>query len=93
MCLIFSKFNDNSFADVDHAREFNQSGFDASDKNDQPSYPVFFTKRATSVIPDGHPIYLHPEVTNSVDYEGELGIIIGRGGGRIKKEEAWRHVW
>jgi 2-keto-4-pentenoate hydratase/2-oxohepta-3-ene-1,7-dioic acid hydratase in catechol pathway len=28
-----------------------------------------------------------------LDYEGELGIIIGKGGIGIKKEEAWNHVW
>ncbi|KAF8518680.1 putative hydrolase [Hysterangium stoloniferum] len=78
---------------VEHAKEFNQSGFDASDKKDQPEFPVFFTKRASSIVPDGHPIYLHPTVTSSVDYEGELGVIIGKGGIGIKKEDAWSHVW
>jgi 2-keto-4-pentenoate hydratase/2-oxohepta-3-ene-1,7-dioic acid hydratase in catechol pathway len=32
-------------------------------------------------------------VTDAVDYEGELGIIIGKGGRGIKKEDAWDHVW
>ena len=41
---------------------------------------VIFTKRATSIVGQGHPIYTHPEVTKQVDYEGELGIIIGKGG-------------
>jgi Fumarylacetoacetate (FAA) hydrolase family len=76
--------------DVEHAKEFNQSEYDASGMNDQP---VFFIKRASSIVPNGHPIYLHPSVTSSVDYEGELGVIIGRGGIGIKKEEAWKHVW
>ena len=40
---------------------------------------VIFTKRATSIVGHGHPIYTHPEVTKQVDYEGELGIIIGKG--------------
>ncbi|KIJ50960.1 hypothetical protein M422DRAFT_65578 [Sphaerobolus stellatus SS14] len=78
---------------TDHAKEFNQSGFDASDKKDQPEFPVFFTKRASSIVPDGHPIYLHPTVSSSVDYEGELGIIIGKGGIQIKQADAWKHVW
>ena len=79
--------------DVEHAKEFNQSGFDASDKKDQPEFPVFFTKRASSIVPDRHPIYMHPTVTSSPDYEGELGIIIGRGGIQIKNASAWKHVW
>ena len=39
-----------------------------------------FTKRATSIIPSGGKIYLHPAATQSVDYEGELAIIIGKAG-------------
>ncbi|CAK5274475.1 unnamed protein product [Mycena citricolor] len=76
-----------------HAAEFHLSGFDSSDKNEQPDFPVFFTKRATSIIPCGQPIYTHPEVTSSPDYEGELGIIIGKAGLGVTKEDAWHHVW
>lgn len=42
--------------------------------------PIMFTKRATSIIPSGGKIYLHPSATQSVDYEGELAIIIGKAG-------------
>lgn len=34
----------------EHAKEFNQSGYDSSDKVDQPSCPVIFIKRTTSII-------------------------------------------
>ncbi|KAM0747624.1 putative hydrolase [Meredithblackwellia eburnea MCA 4105] len=78
---------------VAHAREFQQSGFDSSDKKEQPDFPVIFTKRATSIVPTGTEIYPHPSVTETVDYEGELGIIIGKGGIGIKKADAWKHVW
>ena len=54
---------------------------------------MLFTKRATSIIPHGAQIYHHSTVTSSVDYEGELGIIVGKGGFKIKKEDAWGHVW
>lgn len=54
---------------------------------------MIFTKRATSIIPTGAEIYPHPNVTEALDYEGELGIIIGKGGLGIKKEDAWDHVW
>ncbi|CAK5262400.1 unnamed protein product [Mycena citricolor] len=80
-------------ADKAHAAEFHLSGFDSSDKNEQPDFPVFFTKRATSIIACGQPIYTHPEVTSSPDYEGELGIIIGKAGLGVTKEDAWHHVW
>jgi 2-keto-4-pentenoate hydratase/2-oxohepta-3-ene-1,7-dioic acid hydratase in catechol pathway len=78
---------------MEHAKEFNASGFDSSDKVDRPSHPVIFTKRATSIIADGEAIYLHPEFSKTVDYEGEIGVIVGKAGFRIPKEKAMEHVW
>jgi 2-keto-4-pentenoate hydratase/2-oxohepta-3-ene-1,7-dioic acid hydratase in catechol pathway len=60
---------------------------------EEPQFPMFFTKRASSIIPHGAQIYHHSTVTNAVDYEGELGVIIGKGGFGIRKEDAWKHVW
>ncbi|EPQ51842.1 hypothetical protein GLOTRDRAFT_107938 [Gloeophyllum trabeum ATCC 11539] len=77
----------------DHAKEFNASGYDASDKVDMPSHPVIFTKRATSIIASGEEIYPHPDFTQTLDYEGEIGVIIGKAGYRIEQKDAWNHVW
>ena len=84
-----------SFADIsqEHAKEFNASGYDSSDKNDQPTHPVIFTKRATSIIADGDDIFPHPDFTESVDYEGEIGVIIGKAGFQIQEPDAMDHVW
>ncbi|KAK1926840.1 hypothetical protein DB88DRAFT_471322 [Papiliotrema laurentii] len=76
-----------------HRMEFQSTGFDESVKLDYPEKPVIFTKRATAIVPTGAEIYPHPKVTSALDYEGELGIIIGKGGIGIKKEDAWEHVW
>lgn len=78
---------------LSHAREFNRSGFDSSDKDDRPSHPVIFTKRWTSIIADGEEIYPHPEFTQTLDYEGEVGVVIGKAGYRIAEEEAMEYVW
>lgn len=78
---------------AEHAKEFNSSGFDSSDKVDQPTHPVIFTKRYTSVIAHGEEIYPHPEFTRTADYEGEIGVIIGKAGYRITEENAMSHVW
>jgi 2-keto-4-pentenoate hydratase/2-oxohepta-3-ene-1,7-dioic acid hydratase in catechol pathway len=59
----------------------------------EPEVPMMFTKRATSIIPSGGKIYLHPHATRTVDYEGEMAIIIGKAGVNIKKADAWDHVW
>lgn len=77
----------------DHAKEFNSSGFDSSDKTDVPSHPVIFTKRYTSIIAEGEEVYVHPEFTSTADYEGEIGVIIGKSGFRIQEEDAMNHVW
>ncbi|OJJ00696.1 hypothetical protein ASPVEDRAFT_40237 [Aspergillus versicolor CBS 583.65] len=78
---------------AEHAKEFNSSGFDSSDKVDQPSAPVIFTKRATSIIAHGEDVLLHPEFTQTPDYEGEIGVIIGKAGYKIPESQAMDYVW
>ncbi|KAK4945757.1 hypothetical protein LTR10_015105 [Elasticomyces elasticus] len=78
---------------VEHAKEFNASGYDSSDKVDQPTHPVIFSKRATSIIPHGAEIFPHPNFTSTLDYEGEIGVIIGTGGFQISEADAPQHVW
>jgi len=78
---------------AEHAKEFNQSGYDASDKIDQPTHPVIFTKRATSIIASGSEILSHPDFTETLDYEGEIGVIIGTPGYQISEKDAMNHVW
>lgn len=60
---------------------------------DQPTHPVFFTKRATSIIASGEPIFAHEGFTESPDYEGEIGVIIGKSGFRISEADAIDYVW
>jgi 2-keto-4-pentenoate hydratase/2-oxohepta-3-ene-1,7-dioic acid hydratase in catechol pathway len=42
-----------------------------------PAQPLFFLKPATAVIDDGAAIVLPPE-SRQVDFEGEIGVVIGR---------------
>lgn len=78
---------------AEHAKEFNSSGFDSSDKVDTPSHPVIFTKRFTSIIGNGDEILPHLDFTETVDYEGEIGVVVGKAGFRISEESAMDHVW
>ena len=55
---------------AEHAKEFNASGYDSSDKADIPTHPVIFTKRATSIIANDEDILLHEGFTETMDYEG-----------------------
>jgi acylpyruvate hydrolase len=56
-----------------------------------PTYPVIFPKYASSLIGPTDDIMLPPE-SAQVDYEGELAVIIGKAGRRIKEETAADHV-
>ncbi|KAK7509203.1 hypothetical protein IWZ03DRAFT_397032 [Phyllosticta citriasiana] len=78
---------------AEHAVEFDSSRYDSSDKVDQPTHPVIFTRRATSIVAHGVDIFAHPDFTQSLDYEGEIDLIVGKTGFRVSEEEAWDHVW
>lgn len=77
----------------EHAKEFAGSGFDGGAKDVVPPYPVVFSKPHTSIIATGEPILGHLDPTGGLDYEGELAVVIGRGGRGIRKAEALSHVF
>ena len=58
-----------------------------------PEAPVFFTKAPTSVTGPNDPIPWDPSVTVQVDYEAELGVVIGVPGKDIPKARALDHVF
>lgn len=76
----------------EHAKEFFDSGFDSSASGQAvPTSPVIFTKATTSVTGPGDRIPLWLDSTASVDYEGELGVIIGKDAFQVRKDD-WRSV-
>jgi 2-keto-4-pentenoate hydratase/2-oxohepta-3-ene-1,7-dioic acid hydratase in catechol pathway len=77
----------------DHAKEFSDSGFDASEKQVVPDNPVIFTKAPTSVIGPDDPIVLANDPTGTTDYEGEMAVVIGRRAKNISRDEALAHVF
>ena len=79
---------------VEHAKEFQGSGFDSSSGGqDVPDVPIIFTKAPSSVIGPGEGIESALDPTGTLDYEGELAVIIGTGGRGITKADAMAHVW
>lgn len=79
---------------LEHAKEFADSGFDATaGASHIPEYPVVFTKAPSTVIGTEAEIDPHLHLTDGLDYEAELGVIIGTGGRNITREEAMNHVW
>ena len=63
---------------VDHARELG---------NDVPKEPLIFLKPTSSIIASGDTIRL-PKQSQRVEYEGEIGVVVGRRLTRAKDIEA-----
>jgi len=73
----------------DHAQEFARSGIDQSgDKQEVPADPVIFTKSTSSLADPLQKISASSDPTHTVDYEGELGVVIGKRSRNIKRAEA-----
>jgi 2-keto-4-pentenoate hydratase/2-oxohepta-3-ene-1,7-dioic acid hydratase in catechol pathway len=62
------------------------------DGSDRPKYPSIFTRSHTSFSPPGQPI-LRPRESEQLDYEGEIVLVIGKGGRRIPEANAMSHVF
>ncbi|HMA37522.1 MAG TPA: fumarylacetoacetate hydrolase family protein [Chloroflexia bacterium] len=58
-----------------------------------PARPAVFTKAPTTVIGPYDPILIDPRVSEQIDWEGELGVVIGVGGRGIPREHALDHVF
>jgi 2-keto-4-pentenoate hydratase/2-oxohepta-3-ene-1,7-dioic acid hydratase in catechol pathway len=77
----------------EHAREFNDSGFDASAKQIIPDAPVIFTKALSSLVGPGDAVRVSDDPSGTSDYEGELGVVIGPGGHKVREADAFGHVY
>jgi 2-keto-4-pentenoate hydratase/2-oxohepta-3-ene-1,7-dioic acid hydratase in catechol pathway len=62
------------------------------DNSDLPKYPSLFVRSPSSVVGSGQPIE-KPKVSEQLDYEGELVIVIGKQGRHIPRERAWDHIF
>lgn len=67
---------------ADHSAE---SGFK------QPDYPTLFGRFATSLIGHKAPL-IRPNLSDQLDYEGEIAAVIGRRGKHVPKANALDHV-
>eukprot|EP01116_Phalansterium_solitarium_P021023 TRINITY_DN6399_c0_g2_i1.p1 TRINITY_DN6399_c0_g2~~TRINITY_DN6399_c0_g2_i1.p1 ORF type:complete len:298 (-),score=121.06 TRINITY_DN6399_c0_g2_i1:180-1073(-) len=67
---------------VDHAIESNMA---------IPTEPVLFNKFASSIV-GPNDVIVKPATTESLDFEAELAIVIGKGGRNISEADALQHV-
>jgi 2-keto-4-pentenoate hydratase/2-oxohepta-3-ene-1,7-dioic acid hydratase in catechol pathway len=62
------------------------------DGSERPRYPSVFMRTHTSFAAPGEPL-VRPRESEQLDYEGEIVVVMGRGGRRIPQEEALGHVF
>ena len=74
-------------------KNYAEHAIEMGSKDDIPEHVMVFTKAPTTVIAHGQNILAHNELTEQLDYEGELAVIIGKKGKAIKREEALDYVF
>ena len=76
-----------------HAKELAGSIFSANAKQAVDEWPIVFSKVPETVIGPFDTVQLPHGVSDHIDYESELAIVIGQGGRNIRREDAMQHVW
>ena len=61
------------------------------DGSELPKFPSLFMRTPNSFTAHEHPL-VRPRESEQLDYEGEIAIVIGRGGRRIARENASMHI-
>ena len=79
----------------EHALEFDKSGFNATTgaASAIPAFPQIFTKATTALAGPSDPIRFDPAQTESVDYEGEIGVVIGERCRKVARADAMSKVF
>ncbi len=74
-------------------KNYTEHAIEMGSADDIPEHIMVFTKAPTTVIGPDEPVLSHRDVTDQLDYEGELAVIIGKKGRAIKQEEALDYVF
>ncbi|MCC0099818.1 fumarylacetoacetate hydrolase family protein [Streptomyces flavotricini] len=75
---------------VEHVEESSRS---LDTDKELPPRPVLFSKPATAVTGPGAPILHNGDLTQQLDWECELAVVIGRTAFRVSEEDAYGHVF
>jgi 2-keto-4-pentenoate hydratase/2-oxohepta-3-ene-1,7-dioic acid hydratase in catechol pathway len=59
--------------------------------NEVPAEPLLFLKPPSALVGEGEAIVL-PQGVGRVDFEGEIGVVIGKRARHVSKETAWEYV-
>lgn len=76
---------------MDHAEE--SARYKKEAFGGERPYAVYFSKRVQEAVSDGEGIQSHSDIVDSLDYEAELAVIIGKDAYHVPKEEARNYVF
>lgn len=74
-------------------KNYAEHAIEMGSKDDIPEHVMVFTKAPTTVIGPNETVLNHKNVTEQLDYEGELAVVIGKKGKGIKREEALDYIF
>jgi 2-keto-4-pentenoate hydratase/2-oxohepta-3-ene-1,7-dioic acid hydratase in catechol pathway len=75
-----------------HAKELRDTVFKDNAKA-VDAWPIVFTKVPECVVGPGAEVRLPGAISQQIDYEAELAVVIGTGGRNIARADALKHVW
>lgn len=76
-----------------YLEHFEEGGKKLDDKRELPTWPVFFSKAPTAINGPYDAIPFDANVSTSLDWEVELGVIIGKAGKNIAEADAMSHIF
>ena len=76
-----------------YLEHFEEGAKKLQDNRELPKHPVFFSKATTAVNGPYDNVPFDASISTSLDWEVELGVIIGTPGKNIAEADAMRHVW
>ncbi|MCD8140259.1 MAG: fumarylacetoacetate hydrolase family protein [Planctomycetaceae bacterium] len=59
----------------------------------KPEYPMYFSKRVDRAVGPGGVIPAHDDITDKLDYEAELAVVIGKRCDHLRPEDAYSHIF
>jgi 2-keto-4-pentenoate hydratase/2-oxohepta-3-ene-1,7-dioic acid hydratase in catechol pathway len=76
-----------------YLEHFEEGAKKLQDNRELPKWPVFFSKAPTAVTGPYDNVPFHAHVSTSLDWEVELGVIIGKTGRDISEADAMKHIF
>lgn len=78
----------NYMAHADEASRYKEDAFGG-----ERPYPIYFSKRVNRAVAHGEPILAHTDLVDSLDYECELAVIIGKDAKDIPETQAVDYIF